>query len=373
MRIVLVSDHATVSGGASAVALATADALRNRGHEVTVWTPKEPQTARTNLWNSADAKRLAGLLNRDTLVHVHSWAQYSSSSIFQAISDSGARHLVTLHDYALACPNGVFFNHRTETICHKTPLSFGCLTTNCDKRSYAQKLYRIGRHVVQRHQVARYVRDVLVVSAYSHARVQPCLPASARVHHVPNPVLIDHCPPANPAQQEGVVMVGAITKGKGALLLAQATASLKIPVVFVGDGSEAEAVLRINPQARITGWVDRDKVQAYIHQARALVFPSLWEETEGLSVLEAQACGVPVIVSANSAARHSIVDGVTGLAVQTGSLGSLTKALSLVQVSDAIVTRMGREAHRRYWQAPRTLTQHVERIENVYREVLQCS
>lgn len=34
MRLVLVSDHATVSGGASAVALASADGLRARGHEV---------------------------------------------------------------------------------------------------------------------------------------------------------------------------------------------------------------------------------------------------------------------------------------------------------------------------------------------------
>lgn len=372
MKILIVSDHATVSGGASAVALASVEPLRARGHTVTVWTPQEPQSALTNLWNRADATRFKAVAGDYDLVHVHSWAQYSSSSIFPVIDPMphyDGRTIVTLHDYAFGCPNGVFFNHQSDTVCRKTPLSLGCLTTNCDKRSYAQKLFRIGRHVIQRHVMTRYVKHVIVVSGYSHARLQPFLTDDMRVHHVANPVLVDPCEPASPADHQAVVMVGAITKGKGALLLAQATASLQQPVVFVGDGPDAEAVMHLNPQARLTGWADREKVLATIRQSRALIFPALWEETEGLSVLEAQACGVPAIVSNHGAARHSILDGQTGLTVRPGSLSALTQALCRMHEDD-LAARLGRAAHARYWASPRTLSHHVDQLERVYQEVM---
>ena len=43
--------------------------------------------------------------------------------------------------------------------CDRTPLSAGCMATNCDKRSYAQKLWRTGRHGVQRRPAGRSAPD----------------------------------------------------------------------------------------------------------------------------------------------------------------------------------------------------------------------
>ena len=112
-------------------------------------------------------------------------------------------------------------------------------------------------------------------------------------------------------------------------------------------------------------------VMAELRKARALVFPSLLYETDGLSVVEAAALGIPAIVSDVSAARASIVDGVTGLLFKAGDPKDLAEKMSALR-DDETGTRMGRAAHAHYWKNPRTLERHVQELEHTYEQVLAC-
>ena len=109
----------------------------------------------------------------------------------------------------------------------------------------------------------------------------------------------------------------------------------------------------------------------YLKAARVLVFPSLWYETEGLSVIEAAALGVPAIVADTSAARLSITEGVTGLCFAGADETDLTRVMQTIAADDALVGRMGQAAHDRYWEHPRTLERHVSELEAVYEQVLR--
>jgi glycosyltransferase involved in cell wall biosynthesis len=166
-------------------------------------------------------------------------------------------------------------------------------------------------------------------------------------------------------------MVGRITQGKGAILFARAARALGSDALFVGDGPCAPEVVKLYNRARVTGWASREKVTDYLKTARVLVFPSLWYETEGLSVIEAAALGVPSIVADTSAARMSIVDGVTGLCFAGADEADLSRTMRTLSADDALVGTMGQAAYQRYWENPRTLDRHVSELEVVYEQVLR--
>ena len=404
LHLVVLSDFGYVNGGNAAVALASARGLARRGHAVTLLSavgatmPADaPEGVRfvssdqydiltdsnriraivQGTWNFKAARMLRALL-RDydpaaTVVHLHSWTQALSSSVVRTALSAGVRVVYTMHDYFSLCPNGTFFNHQRNEICRLRPMSPSCIASHCDKRSYAHKLWRILRQVVQAHRggIPNRILDFIAVSPFSQAILQPGLPAGARVYHVPSPIEVSRDVPARVAENRAFVMVGRITQGKGAILFARAARALGSDALFVGDGPCAPEVVKLYNRARVTGWASREKVTDYLKTARVLVFPSLWYETEGLSVIEAAALGVPSIVADTSAARMSIVDGVTGLCFAGADEADLSRTMRTLSADDALVGTMGQAAYQRYWENPRTLDRHVSELEVVYEQVLR--
>lgn len=405
LHLVILSDFGYVNGGNAAVALASARGLARRGHAVTLLSAVGATTHGDDLdgvrlvstdqqeiltdsnrmrailqgtWNVTAARMLRALL-RDldpacTVVHLHSWTQALSSSVVRAALAVGVRVVYTMHDYFALCPNGTFFNHQQNEICRLRPMSLSCIASHCDKRSYSHKLWRILRQAVQAHRggIPNRILDFIAVSQFSHAILAPGLPAGARVYHVPSPIDVSRDVPARVAENRAFVMVGKITQGKGAILFAKAARALGYDALFVGDGPCAQEVVQVYPRARVTGWVSREKVTECLKAARALVFPSLWYETEGLSVIEAAALGVPAIVSDTSAARMSIANGVTGLCFAGADEADLIRTMRTLSGDDALVGAMGQAAHQRYWENPRTLDRHVAELEAVYEQALRA-
>ena len=80
----------------------------------------------------------------ETVYHLHVWSQVLSPSAFVALAAVRQRMLITAHDFFLVCPNGAYANYTTGETCALKPLSARCLTTACDKRNHAHKLWRRG-------------------------------------------------------------------------------------------------------------------------------------------------------------------------------------------------------------------------------------
>jgi len=404
LSVVVVSDFAHVEGGNSAVALSSAIGLTDAGHRVTLLSAVRPidhevgkrldrvvctdqhaigdDSARMRamiqgLWNVPAARSMDKLLReldpRRTIVHVHGWSKALSSSVIRVALSRQFKVVCTLHDYFSACPNGSFFNYATNTICGLQPLSGSCIVSQCDRRNYGHKLWRVVRQLVQNQfgGMPRELHHVIVVSDFSRQILHPFLPHGVQIHYVENPVDIGRREPVDVRAHSAYVMVGRITQEKGAHVFAKAVNTLGCDAVFAGDGDQRLAVQSLCPAARITGWLSREKVLAEFYQARAAVFPSLWYETDGLTAVEAAAHGIPVIVSDASAARESVIDGVTGLWFRVGDEQDLAEKMVALQ-DDDLVQRMGRSAYDRYWKHPRTLARHVNELEHVYEQVLAC-
>ncbi len=128
-------------------------------------------------------------------------------------------------------------------------------------------------------------------------------------------------------------------------------------------------VLRVAPNATVTGWLSREEVLEKLRKARALVFPSLWYETMGLVVAEAAALGVPAIVADTSAAAELVEHNQTGLLFRGGDTEALAEAVNRL-CDPVMASRLGEGAYHRYWTTPTTLENHLDQLEPVYRQAL---
>ncbi|MFH1047545.1 MAG: glycosyltransferase family 4 protein [Patescibacteria group bacterium] len=71
-----------------------------------------------------------------------------------------------------------------------------------------------------------------------------------------------------------------------------------------------------NRQIHYRGNIERRRLPSIYGQAKALLFPIKWEEPFGLVMIEAMACGTPVIAYDRGSVREVIKDGVTGFIVK---------------------------------------------------------
>ncbi len=95
--------------------------------------------------------------------------------------------------------------------------------------------------------------------------------------------------------------------------------------------------LGVGSLVKFPGYVPYEKLPVLLNQAIALVFPSLWEGF-GLPVLEAMACGTPVIASNRSSLPE--VAGDAAILVDPYSVGKITEAMQAVASSAGLRSRL---------------------------------
>jgi glycosyltransferase involved in cell wall biosynthesis len=110
-------------------------------------------------------------------------------------------------------------------------------------------------------------------------------------------------------------------------LAIEACNRLQLPLVISGDGRDLEALQRLaGPTIRFLGRLSDREVLHYYTHCRAFLFPG--DEDFGITPLEAQAAGRPVIAYGAGGALASIIDGVTGMFFREQTVDSLAAALA---------------------------------------------
>ncbi len=357
--IVIVSDFGYVEGGAVAVAVKTALLLASEGRKVVFFcgegpvcedlalsdvetvcldipsinsNPSRLDAIRNGIWNSHAYESFLGLLKRgdlkDAIVHVHTWTKVLSSAVFAAATENGNPILLTVHDYFSVCPNGGFYDYNEKRICERKPMSGSCICRNCDKRSYAQKLWRVARQARQ----DRWVRNnpkvhYAFVSEYSRDILVPFLNSEYPYEVLRNP--LDHLEYGDDTHERDVFLfIGRISPEKGADLFCEAVTAIGAKGIVIGDGEMLVELQARYPQIKFTGWVKPEQMRLHgINRAIAMVQPSRLHETALLTPLQMLEQGVPCIVPDRCAARDYVEEGVNGLLFKTGDVEDLERAM----------------------------------------------
>lgn len=261
-------------------------------------------------------KELLKTLDKEsTIIHVHGWTKALSSSVFDIAFKMKFKVVLTLHDYFTACPNGGYINYKKSQICHYKPLSWKCIKCNCDSRNYGFKVYRILRQFVQSKIVGLNdkLENVITISGFSEKILKTTLGKNTKINRIYNPIDIDENEEKiDLSKNKYYLYVGRISKEKGVDIFCQAVTELGLKGIAVGDGDEKLKLEKQFPKIEFVGWKNKEEVKQYMKGAKALIFPSKYYETAGLTVLEAQSLGVPAIVNSNCAGSEFVIENKNG-------------------------------------------------------------
>ena len=131
-----------------------------------------------------------------------------------------------------------------------------------------------------------------------------------------------------PLQPRGdyYMTLGRLVAQKKTTLAVEAFTQLGLPLLVVGEGPELPRLRRLaGPNVRLLGWQPRERVAELLGHARALVHPA--EEDFGISMVEAQAAGCPVIAFDRGASREVVRDGVSGRFFAAQDVPALVEAV----------------------------------------------
>ena len=129
--------------------------------------------------------------------------------------------------------------------------------------------------------------------------------------------------PLREAKDDYLLWVGRINADKGPHRAIAAARAAGVPLVLAGviqPGQEAFFAREIAPhvdgdRVRFVGEIGGATKRALFAGARGLLMPIRWAEPFGMVMIEALACGTPVVAFDEGAAAEVVVDGVTGFLV----------------------------------------------------------
>jgi glycosyltransferase involved in cell wall biosynthesis len=146
-----------------------------------------------------------------------------------------------------------------------------------------------------------------------------------------------------------VVSVGRLVGWKGLRIVIEALAALpgRFRYLIVGSGPE-EAALKamvksagLGERVRFAGHVQHAELARLLSQCDLFVQPSIGEEAFGISVVEAMACGLPVLASANGGLPEIVTEGETGGLVAPGAVRAWHERIEQLAANPAQLRSFG--------------------------------
>src|SRR5438876_11434828 len=145
-----------------------------------------------------------------------------------------------------------------------------------------------------------------------------------------------------------LLYVGRVSREKDLDLLAEAYRRLRdeglsVQLCVLGHGPYARELSESLPEALFTGYLTGGELAAAYASADIFVFPSTTDTFRNV-IIEAQACGVPVIVSDSGGPKELVENNQTGLVTKSHDVDDLTRAIRTLVADPALRQRLGNQA-----------------------------
>lgn len=366
MKILLVNDYGTLTGGAEIQMLALRDELRKRGHNALLFTSSARpskgdnhadykclgttsrlrtllQTA--NPWAFLQLRRLLAEFRPD-VVHVSMFLTQLSPLILPLLKDLPSLYHVVW--YRPVCPLGT--KMLPDGVTCEFPWGIACYHNHClPLRDWLPLMLqmKLWRHWSK-------VFNLVIANSEAVKRqlvAEGIEPVEVVWHGTP---LQSLRPPLS--EPPTVAIAGRLIREKGTDVLLKAFAKVveQIPsakLLIAGDDPERENLnilishLGLSHHATMLGHLSRQELESLFDGVWVQAVPSLWAEPFGLVAAEAMMRGTAVVASSTGGLTEIIQDGKTGFLAPPGNVDALAEALLKLLSNRELAEEMGRAGH----------------------------
>lgn len=176
-----------------------------------------------------------------------------------------------------------------------------------------------------------------------------------------------------------LLYVGRICEVKGIQNLIKAIHNISykesIHLSIVGDGPERGKMEMLAGKLLFNNTIEfygkRKNVKEYLNKADIFIYPSIWEEAFGISIIEAMAVGIPVIASKNGGIPEIITDGYDGFLLEDINAEKLSKKIEEVieLINNDEITKIQENA--RNTAKKFNINNTIEKLEDTYRNLIE--
>jgi glycosyltransferase involved in cell wall biosynthesis len=310
---------------------------------------------------------------RPQIVHAHNWLVHS---FLPLKAWSGAKLILSLHDYSLVCTKKVMVYN--DAPCTGPGLA-KCL--RCARDHYGPLkgvVTAVGRAALE--PSIRAVVDLFLPVSRATAEGNSLVADQLPFEVIPNflsesvdegceaaETYLDQLP-----DEPFLLFAGDLSRFKGVEVMLRAYSGLRHPPPLVLIGRRCtDTPADVPPGVLMLGSWPHPALMAAWRRCMLGLLPSIGPETFGIVLLEAMAAGRPVIASRIGGPAEVVLDGETGYLVPPGDAEALQTAIQHLLDDPDLRMRMGRAAQQ--WATQFRASSVIPRVEAIYSRLLEAA
>jgi glycosyltransferase involved in cell wall biosynthesis len=284
------------------------------------------------------------------IVHIHNLYPFISPAILPAIKKQNIPVVMTVHNYRLLCPNGLFYN-RTG-ICERCTgrgKELNCIAYNCEDSFFKSTGYAL-RNTVARYR-KYYVEGVdafLCLTDFQRRKLVESGYPDQNMFIIPN--MFTQPLPENLSNKENsyIAYAGRISREKGIDLLIEAARSLPdIHFKLAGTVRDGYKLMNVPENVELCGVLQGKKLEQFYRNANALVHASICYEGFPMVLPEAMAYRLPVIAPRIAGIPEIIEDGYNGVLFSMGNAAELAKKIEYIWENPEKAQELGQNGYQK--------------------------
>jgi glycosyltransferase involved in cell wall biosynthesis len=334
------------------------------------------RTFRNLLYNESVIKKIGEEIDtfKPNIVHIHNLFYLISPGLIRYLKKRNIQIIMTLHNYRLICPSAILFNNGViyETNIDKK-FPFDGIFKGVFQNSVIKTLilsvviwghrwmgtwYMVDKYIL----LSEFAKEKIMKSTLNIS--EQSIYVKSNFVREPQISSLEH------HNKRQFIYIGRLNFEKGVQTLLEVFKKNKqYKILIYGDGilkEEVENAQATSENIIYKGFQSHEILIKDLIESRALIFPSIWYETFGMSIIESFSVGTPVIVSSLGNLINMVDDKKNGFLFEPNNSDALTERIeAIINMEDDDYSQMRKSAKKDYLEKYSEII-GLENLLNIY-------